>query len=98
MSYAIVNLLISVINIYLLIIVIWVIASWLQTFGVIDARNPVVRQILSVLDAFVEPVMRPIRRVIPIIGGLDLSPIVVILGLYFILDVLGSFLRSGNIF
>ena len=98
MSYAIVNLLISVINIYLLIIVIWVIASWLQTFGVIDARHPVVRQILSVLDAFVDPVMRPIRRIIPAIGGLDLSPIIVILALYFILDVLGSFLRTGNIF
>lgn len=97
MSHAIVNLLMSIINIYLLIVVIWVIASWLRTFGVIDARHPVVRQILSVLDAFIDPVMRPIRRIIPSIGGLDLSPIIVILALYFILDVLGTFLRTGNI-
>ena len=96
MSHAIVNLLMSVINIYLLIVVIWVIASWLRSFGVIDARHPVIHQILSVLDAFVEPVMRPIRRVIPAIGGLDLSPIVVIFALYFILDVLGSFQRTGS--
>lgn len=96
MSHAIVSLLMSVLNIYLLIIVIWVIASWLRSFGVIDARHPVVRQILSVLDAFIEPVMRPIRRVIPTIGGLDLSPLVVILALYFILDVLKSFLRTGS--
>lgn len=97
MSHAIINLLISVLNIYLLIIVIWVIASWLRAFGVIDARHPVIRQILSVLDAFIEPVMRPIRRIIPSIGGLDLSPIIVILALYFILDVLGSLLRTGSI-
>lgn len=96
MSYAIVNLLISVLNIYLLILVIWVIASWLQVFGVIDARHPVVRQILSVLNALVEPVVGPIRRVIPAIGGLDLSPLVVIFALYFILDVLGSFQRTGS--
>ncbi|MCF6220022.1 MAG: YggT family protein [Robiginitomaculum sp.] len=97
MSYALVNLLMSIINIYLLILIIWVIASWLRAFGVIDPRNPTIRQILSVLDALVEPVIGPIRRVIPIIGGLDLSPLVVIFGLYFILDVLRSFQATGSI-
>ena len=96
MSYAIIKLLMSVINIYLLILVIWVITSWLRAFGIIDARNPIVRQISSVLDALIEPVVRPIRRVIPVIGGLDLSPLVLIFALYFILDVLGSFLRTGS--
>lgn len=96
MSYAIIKLLMSVINLYLLILVIWVIASWLRGFGVIDARNSAVRQILSILDALTEPVIRPIRRILPSIGGLDLSPLVVIFGLYFILDLLRSFLRTGS--
>jgi len=97
MSYAIINLLINIINLYLFVIIIWVIASWLRAFGVIDAKHPVVRQILSVLDALIEPVARPIRRILPSIGGLDLSPLVLILGLYFILNFLESVKFSGSL-
>ncbi len=97
MTYAIISLLSSIINLYLLVIIIWVIASWLQTFGVIDARHPVVRQILSIINALVEPAIAPIRRIIPSIGGLDLSPIVLILGLYFILNFLTSFRLTGSL-
>ena len=97
MSYAVINLLLNIINLYLFVIIIWVVASWLQAFGVIDARHPVVRQILAVLSALVEPVLAPIRRVVPSIGGLDLSPLVLILGLYFILNFLQSFIRTGSL-
>ncbi|PHS37508.1 MAG: YggT family protein [Robiginitomaculum sp.] len=97
MSYAIINLLLNIINLYLFVIIIWVIAGWLRAFGVIDARHPVVRQILSILSALVEPVLAPIRRVIPSIGGLDLSPLVLILGLYFILNFLQSFRLTGSL-
>ncbi|MBL4853799.1 MAG: YggT family protein [Robiginitomaculum sp.] len=97
MSYAIINLLINIINLYLFVIIIWVIASWLQAFGVIDARHPVVRQILSVLNALIEPVAGRIRRILPSIGGLDLSPLVMIFGLYFILNWLESFRITGSL-
>ena len=98
MSNAIFNLLMNIISLYLFIIFVWVIASWLQAFGVINTRNPMVRNILNALSAFVEPVIAPIRRVIPAMGGLDLSPIVLIFALYFVRDMLISFHYKGSIF
>lgn len=98
MSNAVFNLLMNVIGLYLFIIFAWVVASWLQMFGIINARNPTVRSILGALNAFVEPVVAPIRRVMPSMGGLDLSPIILIFGIYFIRDMLISFKMSGSIF
>ncbi len=98
MSSAIFNLLMNIIGLYLFIIFAWVVASWLQMFGIVNPRNPTVRSILGALDAFVDPVVAPIRRVLPAMGGLDLSPIVLIFGLYFIRDMLVSFYTKGSIF
>ena len=58
-----------------------VVASWLIAFGVLNMTNPTVRQIVRTLDALTEPVFRQVRRVIPPIGGLDLSPVFVLLGI-----------------
>ncbi len=74
----------QVLNIYFWIVIIAVVASWLVGFGVINAYNPVARQILNVLRALTEPVFRVVRKVIPIIGGLDLSPLIVCLLIAFL--------------
>ena len=58
-----------------------VVASWLIAFGVLNMTNPTVRQIVRALDGLTEPVFRQVRRVIPPIGGLDLSPVFVLLGI-----------------
>lgn len=58
-----------------------VVASWLVAFGVLNTANPTVRQIVRTLDALTDPLFRRIRRVIPPIGGLDLSPIFVLLAI-----------------
>ncbi|HXC57161.1 MAG TPA: YggT family protein [Rhizomicrobium sp.] len=58
-----------------------VVASWLIAFGVLNMSNPTVRQIIQFLNAVTEPVFRQIRRVIPPIAGLDLSPIFVLLAI-----------------
>lgn len=58
-----------------------VVASWLVAFGVLNMQNQLVRQIVRTLDALTEPVFRPVRRLIPPIGGLDLSPIFVLLAI-----------------
>ncbi len=98
MSNAVFNLLLNIIGLYLFIIFAWVVVSWLQMFGIINTRNSTVRSIVSVLDSLVDPVVAPIRRVLPAMGGLDLSPIVLIFGLYFIRDMLVSFHATGSIF
>lgn len=69
----------------IIIIFVWVIMSWLIAFNVINRHNQTVRQISYTLDRIVEPMMRPIRRVIPPLGGtLDLSPLILLLGLSFL--------------
>jgi YggT family protein len=59
-----------------------VVASWLVAFGVVNTRNDVVYRILDILNRVTDPILRPIRRLIPPMGGLDLSPMVVLLVVY----------------
>jgi YggT family protein len=59
-----------------------VIASWLIAFGVLNTRNRAVYMIVDVLDRSTAPLLRPIRRVIPSLGGLDISPLI----LYLLID------------
>ncbi len=76
---------------YLLTIVWWIIIiqavmSWLIAFNVINTHNGFVRQVWTMLDRVTEPIYRPIRRVMPDFGALDLSPIVVLICIQ-ILDI-----------
>ncbi|MCE1235470.1 MAG: YggT family protein [Hyphomicrobiales bacterium] len=61
-----------------------IVFSWLYQFGVINSRNRAVASIGDVLYRLTEPVLAPIRRFLPDLGGLDLSPIVVFLGIFLI--------------
>lgn len=88
MLYAVANLLLNVIEIYTLIVIASFIMSWLVAFDVINTRSQVVWNIRRALDAVTEPVYRPIRRYVPAIGGLDFTPMIVILGLYFLRDLI----------
>lgn len=58
--------------------------SWLYAFNVINSRNQFVAMIGDFLFRATEPVLRPIRRVLPDLGGIDISPIVVLLIIYFL--------------
>ena len=64
------------------LVVISVVASWLVAFGVINTRNMTVYRILDILNRATDPILRPIRRLLPPMGGLDLSPLVVLLIIY----------------
>ena len=77
-------LLIEVLEIYKWIVIAAVIVSWLTAFNVINQYNQFVRTLLRILIALTEPVFRPIRKVIPAVGGLDLSPIVVFVIIWFL--------------
>jgi YggT family protein len=69
----------EILDLYKWVVIAAVIVSWLIAFNVINTHNNFVRSLLRVLYALTEPVFRAIRRVIPPIGGLDLSPLVVFL-------------------
>jgi YggT family protein len=84
-------LLFQVIDIYFYIILATVIISWLAAFNIINFGNPYVRQINGVLRQLTEPVLGPIRRILPNLGGLDFSPVVVLLALQFIKRLILSY-------
>ncbi|HPG88298.1 MAG TPA: YggT family protein [Hyphomicrobium sp.] len=71
------------IQLYTYVIIAGVILSWLMAFGVINAYNPMVRSIWQGLNALTEPFLAPIRRMLPNMGGIDISPIVLLLACYF---------------
>ena len=86
----------TVINIYFWIILAMVIMSWLVAFGIVNRSNPYVRQIGYALDRLTDPLLRPIRRVMPDLGGLDISPIILLIGLQFLGMVVDNiFFRLG---
>jgi YggT family protein len=74
----------AVLNIYWWVIIISAIASWLVVFGVINTYNNSVRTVLDVLYRLTEPVYRHIRQFLPNLGGVDVSPIIVLLIIYLI--------------
>jgi YggT family protein len=69
------------VQILIWIIIIQVVFSWLVAFNVINTHNDFVRTLLRGLDRLTEPMLRPIRRILPDLGGIDLSPMVLILAL-----------------
>ena len=64
------------------IVIAHIIMSWLINFNVLNRNQPLVWQIWTGLERLLEPLYRPIRRFLPSMGGLDLAPLVVIIGVY----------------
>jgi YggT family protein len=81
---AILDLILLVLQLYSWILIAMAILSWLVAFGVINIRNDFVRSVWNTLLAITEPVLMPIRRRMPNLGGLDLSPVIVLLGIFFL--------------
>ncbi len=77
-------LLSQVINLYIWIVIANAILSWLVAFNVVNTQNRFVYAVADMLYKVTEPAMRPIRRIMPNLGGIDLSPVVLILGLIFL--------------
>ena len=77
-------LILELIELYTYVVVAAVIVSWLIAFGVLNTYNSLARSIVTFLDAATEPVFRQVRKVIPPIGGLDISPLIVLIALQFL--------------
>jgi YggT family protein len=77
----------ALIWLYIYIIFAGVVMSWLMAFNVVNAYNPLVRSVWHALNALTEPFLRPIRRRMPDLGGIDISPFVLFLACYFVLRV-----------
>lgn len=75
-----------ILTLYFFAIVIYVILGWLMIGGVVDNRNQTVRSIYSFLFSIIEPVARPIRRLIPPMGNIDWSVLIIVLAIPFVRD------------
>lgn len=85
----------TVLDLYMWVFIISAVLSWLIAFNMINTYNRFIAVVLDVLQRLTEPILRPIRRVVPIMGGLDLSPMVAILGIYFLRLLLREYLLGG---
>ncbi len=77
-------------DLYWWVIIIMAVMSWLLAFDVLNLRNELVRSVWNAANALTEPLLRPIRRFLPPLGGMDISPIVLLLLLSFVQMELGA--------
>lgn len=82
----------TIITLYIWSLLIYVVASWLIAFRIINPWQPLVRNILNALERIHEPLMAPIRPVMPNLGGIDLSPIILLLAVQFLRNLLFEYL------
>ena len=74
----------TIITLYIWILIASAILSWLVAFNVVNARNPIVANVAEFLYRITEPALRPIRALLPNLGGIDISPVILILLLLFL--------------
>ena len=82
-----IEFIVYVIQLYIWVIIASAIFSWLIAFNVVNTQNRFVYSVADMLYRVTEPTLRPIRSVIPNLGGIDISPVILILFLIFIRDV-----------
>jgi YggT family protein len=86
--YALVEIIRLAVTIYTYIIIIQVAISWLIAFGIINADNEKAQNLITLLKKATDPVYKPVQKYIPPIGGIDLTPLIVIIGLSLISNII----------
>ncbi|MDE2183182.1 MAG: YggT family protein [Alphaproteobacteria bacterium] len=81
-------LLLVILELYWWVIIAAVVVSWLVAFNVINLHNNIVHSIARFLDALTEPVFRQVRRIVPVFSGIDISPLIVLLVIWFLQRVI----------
>ena len=92
MPYALLNLISTLITIFIWLLIAQAVLSWLLAFGVVNRYNRVVTSVSDFLWRITEPALGPIRRILPNFGGIDISPVILILVLYFLRDLMFEYL------
>ena len=96
MVYALFSIIDMVLQILVWVLIIQIILSWLVAFKVIDTSNNFVRTMIDGLERLTAPLYRPIRKIMPDFGGIDFSPIVLILGIQILRKLAqGAMLEMG---
>lgn len=84
------QLLILLLEIFLWVILIQVAVSWLIAFDVINMRNPHAARVVLFIEKITAPVYKPLRRFVPPVAGIDLSPLIIVIGIYILQAIIRS--------
>lgn len=88
MAFALLQIIGILLNVAITIIIVQAIMSWLLAFNVINLQNDIVRAIWTALDGLTAPIYNPIRKIMPDFGSIDLTPMVVIIGIIILQDAI----------
>ena len=88
---ALIQTLVLVLDLLWWVIILSAVFSWLYAFNVVNPRSPVVANIGRALYQMTEPVLRPIRRIVPVFGGLDISPVILLLLIFLIQQMIAYY-------
>jgi len=94
---ALLDVIMLALQLYVWLIIASAIISWLVAFGVVNMRNDFVRTVYDFLYRVTEPALRPIRNIMPNLGGIDISPIILLLLIFFIQRVIELYLYPNVI-
>ena len=89
---ALLDVVLLVLQMYGYVIIGMAIMSWLLAFDVINFRNNLVRSVWNFLNGLTEPLLRPIRSILPNLGGIDVSPIILLLLLFLVEDIIQRYI------
>ncbi|SER22485.1 YggT family protein [Faunimonas pinastri] len=89
---ALLDVILLALRLYTWVVIGSAIFSWLYAFNVVNPRSPVVANIGRALYQMTEPVLRPIRRVVPVFGGLDISPVILLLLIFLIQQIIAYYI------
>ena len=94
---ALINVILLALQLYIWVVIAAAILSWLIAFNVVNTRNQFVGMVSDFLYRITEPVLRPIRQLMPNLGGIDLSPVILFLIIYLIQEIIIIYIRP-NVF
>ena len=94
---ALLDVILIVLHLYVWLLIASAVLSWLIAFNVVNTRNQVVATVGEFLWRITEPVLRPIRNIMPNLGGIDISPVIVILVIFFLQSVITRYIYP-NVF
>ncbi len=84
----------TLIELYIWLVIIWVVMSWLVSFNVVNTHNRIVYLVGDFLHRITAPALQPIRRVLPNLGGIDISPFILILLLWLLRSLLSEYFSN----
>ncbi|OYX62260.1 MAG: YggT family protein [Novosphingobium sp. 32-60-15] len=93
--YTLISMINYLVNIIVIVVIVQFVLGLLISFNVVNMHNQAVAAIWKALNAILEPVLRPIRKILPDTGGIDFSPMVLIIGLNLLMILLGGIAASS---